>query len=441
VYSSALEGFAARMTDKQLRRVLRDSSVKYVEPDAEVTIADKPTPGDRSRRAPVGGAAVGPHTLPPSGQTVQTGATWGLDRIDQPARPLNGIYRYTATGATVRAYILDTGIYAAHSQFGGRAWGGFTAIADGRGANDCHGHGTHVAGTIGGSIHGVAKGVQLVGVRVLGCNGSGTWAGIIAGIDYVTYNHNGPTVANMSLSGGFNQAVNDAVTRSIAEGVTYAVAASNDYGANACSYSPASTPDALTVGATDSADARAAFSNIGPCLDVWAPGVSITSTWPTSTTATNTISGTSMASPHVAGLAALFLQNNPYATPATVNAVIKGAAVGVVSNPGAGSTNLLARKWNGAIAGTGSSSYEPDGSYWYQATSGYIRAWLHGTTGTDPDLYLQRWNGSAWVDVAVSATTTPRERVVYLGAPGYYTLRMYGYSGGNTYDAWATHPA
>jgi subtilisin family serine protease len=440
VYSSALRGFSARLSAAQLRAVRRDGSVAYVEQDSLASINDKPAPKDRSRKAPTLGSAVGPHTLPPTGESVQTGATWGIDRVDQPYLALNGTYRYTSKGNGVTAYVIDTGIYTAHSNFGGRAVGGFTAIGDGNGTNDCHGHGTHVAGTIGSASFGVAKGVRLVAVRVLDCGGSGSWSGVISGIDYVTYTHNGPSVANMSLGGGFNQAVNDAVTNSIGEGVTYAVAAGNSND-NACNYSPSSTPLALTVAATDSADARASFSNYGTCVDVFDPGVNIKSLWPTSTTATAVLSGTSMASPHVAGLAALFLQTSPTATPATVNSVIKGDAVaGVVSNP-AGSPNYLARKWNGAISGTGASSYEPDGGYWYQSGSGYIRAWLEGTAGTDPDLYLQKWNGSVWVDVAVSASVTPRERISYLATSGYYTLRLYGYSGGNTYDAWATHPS
>lgn len=442
VYTSALRGFAARLSAAQLRQVRRDSSVAYVEQDSVATINEKPAPGGTSTTAPRGGGTTGPHTQAPSGKSVQTGATWGLDRIDQPYRPLNGTYRYTSVGTGVTAYVIDTGILTSHTQFGSRASGGFTAIGDGNGTNDCNGHGTHVAGTIGGSTYGVAKNVRLVAVRVLDCSGSGSWSGVISGIDYVTYTHNGPSVANMSLGGGYVQAVNDAVTNSIAEGVTYAVAAGNDYGANACNTSPASTPGALTVGATDSADARAAFSNIGTCVDLFAPGVNITSAWRTSTTATNTISGTSMASPHVAGLAAQFLYTNPTATPATVAAALKNTAVaGVVSSPGAGSPNLLARRWNGALSATGASSYEPDGSYWYQGTGGYIRGWLQGTSGTDPDLYLEKWNGSSWVSVAGSASLTPQERITYLATSGYYRLRVYAYSGAASYDAWATHPS
>lgn len=444
IYSQAIDGFSAKLTSAQLRRVRADNAVKYVEQDGVVKINDaKPAPPRGTSVAPNSKtkAQLAPRSLPVTGKGVQTGATWGLDRIDQRARPLNGIYRYTSTGVGVTAYIIDTGIYTAHSNFGGRASGGFSAVNDGRGAADCNGHGTHVAGTIGSATYGVAKAVRLVGVRVLDCAGSGSYSGVIAGIDWVTYNHSGPSVANMSLGGGFSQAVNDATTASINEGVSYAIAAGNS-GANACSSSPSSTPLAITVGATDSADARASFSNYGPCLDVFAPGVNITSTWNTGTSATAVLSGTSMASPHVAGLAALYLQANPYAAPAAVTAALKATAVsGLVTNPGAGSANLLARKWNSTLTATGNSQYEPDGTYWYQANSGYIRAWLEGTGGTDPDLILQRWNGSAWVAVASSASITPKERVNYLGSAGYYTLRVYAYSGAGTYDAWATHPS
>jgi len=437
VFSHALHGFAARLSTTQLAHIRQDSSVAYVEPDSVVTANAKPTP-------PSSGAAPGTSTSrradngPVSGNSVETGATWGLDRVDQPYRPLNGLYRYTSTGSGVTAYIIDTGIYTAHSDFGGRASGGFTAISDGRGSNDCHGHGTHVAGTVGGTRYGVAKGVRLVAVRVLDCAGNGSLSGVISGIDWVTYVHTGPSVANMSLGGGYSAALNDAVTNSIASGVTYSVAAGNS-GDNACNYSPASTPGALTVAATDSTDTKPVWSDFGSCVDVFAPGVSITSDWIGSTTATNTISGTSMATPHVTGLAALYLQDAPYSTPATVNRVITTDAVtGVVSNP-AGSPNRLARKWNSSLSGTGATSYEPDGAYWYQ-NAGYIQAWLQGSSGTDTDLYLQQWNGSTWINVASSISITPQERIVYNGTAGYYRAEAYAYSGGGTYDIWVTHP-
>lgn len=311
-YGTVLNGYSAQLSATQLAAVRKDSNVAYVVQDSVVTAT-----------------------------ATQTGATWGLDRIDQRARPLDSSYTYDTTATNVTAYIIDTGILTTHSQFGGRAVGGFTSINDGRGTSDCSGHGTHVAGTVGGSTYGVAKGVKLVAVRVLNCAGSGTNAGVIAGVDWVTANHTTPAVANMSLGGSANTALDTAVANSIAAGVTYAIAAGNS-NANACNASPARLAAAITVGATTSTDARASYSNYGSCLDVFAPGSSITSAWYTSTSATNTISGTSMASPHVAGVAALYLAANPSASPATVrNAIVNGATTGVVTSPGTSSPNRL----------------------------------------------------------------------------------------------------
>jgi subtilisin family serine protease len=246
----------------------------------------------------------------------------------------------------VTAYVIDTGIRLTHDEFGGRAVSGFDAV-DGGPADDCNGHGTHVAGTIGGSTYGVAKSVQLVAVRVLNCSGSGTWAGVIAGIDWVTGQHtSGPAVANMSLGGGASTAVDTAVSNSIADGVTYAVAAGNGNVAgraqDACKSSPARTPGALTIGAADKADKKASWSNYGNCVDWFAPGVSITSAWIGSDSATNTISGTSMATPHTAGVAALYLQGNPAASPAGVRtALYDNLTKGVVTSSKTANNHLL----------------------------------------------------------------------------------------------------
>lgn len=271
-------------------------------------------------------AAVVPDGVATVDET-QTGTTWGLDRIDQRKLPLSGTFTYTNTGAGVTAYVIDTGIRTTHVEFGGRARSGWDVIDNDADASDCNGHGTHVAGTIGGATYGVAKGVDLVAVRVLDCGGSGLWSGVIAGIDFVTADHEAgqPAVANMSLGGGANMAVDQAVKNSIADGVAYAVAAGNS-NAPACQFSPARVPEAMTSGASTIGDAKASFSNWGSCMDWFAPGQTITSAWRTSDTATNTISGTSMASPHTAGVAALYLQSSPGASPAAVSKALASAA-------------------------------------------------------------------------------------------------------------------
>jgi subtilisin family serine protease len=271
--------------------------------------------------------------------------SYGLDRIDQRNRPLDSSYTYATTATAVHAYIIDTGIRTTHGDFGGRATSGFDAI-DGGAADDCNGHGTHVAGTVGGAAHGVAKGVRLVAVRVLNCEGSGTTAQVVAGIDWVTANAVEPAVANMSLGGGADTALDAAVRRSIASGVSYAIAAGNGFlglfPLNACSQSPARVTEALTVSATDSSDRKPFWANTGTCVDLLAPGVSITSTWSTGDAATNTITGTSMSTPHVAGAAALYLHGNPAATPAQVHAaIVSSATTGVVGSPGSGTPNRL----------------------------------------------------------------------------------------------------
>jgi hypothetical protein len=273
--------------------------------------------------------------------TTQTGATWGIDRIDQRALPLSTTYNYNNDGTGVTVYIIDTGINYTHNEYSGRAFFGVDEIIPSTNGLDCNGHGSHVSGTVGGTTYGVAKKVKLVAVRVLSCAGSGSTAGVVAGIDWVTANRVLPAAANMSLGGGFSATLNAAVTNSIAAGVTYGIAAGNS-AADACNSSPSSTPNAVTVGATDITDHWASFSNFGPCVDIDAPGVNITSAWMGSNTATNTISGTSMATPHVVGAAALYLQSNPSATPAQVAAALTSNATnGTIIGVPNGTVNKL----------------------------------------------------------------------------------------------------
>lgn len=271
---------------------------------------------------------------------TQSGATWGLDRSDQKDLPLNGTYSYNATGAGVTAFIIDTGVRASHSEFRGRIDPGVTAVDDGRGSSDCNGHGTHVAGTTAGSRYGVAKGADVVPVRVLGCDGTGSTAGIVAGMDWVSSNANGPSVANMSLGGDVSAAMDNAIARMSRAGVVPLVAAGNDY-ANACYYSPARASSAITVGSTDRYDQLSEFSNWGSCVDILAPGTDITSAWPSSDSGTNTISGTSMATPHVAGAAALYLQQHPNASVSEVERALKNTATPRTIDYVNGSPNLM----------------------------------------------------------------------------------------------------
>ncbi|MEI7058538.1 S8 family peptidase [Nocardioides sp. CCNWLW239] len=377
-YDKAITGFSATLDADALDALRNDPDVDYVEANQTVKAS-----GD------------------------QANPTWGLNRIDQRNLPLNSNYHYDYTGSGVKAYIIDTGIRSAHADFGGRVTSGYTAI--GSSTEDENGHGTHVAGTVGGSTYGVAKNVTLVPVRVLDASGSGTTAGVIAGVNWVTSNHtSGPAVANMSLGGGVSSTLDTAVSNSIADGVTYAVAAGNDYGANACNGSPSRVAAALTVGSTTSTDAKSDFSNIGSCLDLFAPGSSITSAWHTSNTATNTISGTSMATPHVAGVAALYLQAHPTASASSVaSAIVSNATTGVVTSPGTGSPNrLLYSLWSGGTdptdppttgnllvnpgfesgaTGWSSSSGVIDSSSGAPARTGSYKAWLngYGTARTD----------------------------------------------------------
>lgn len=313
IFSSAVKGFSAEMSSEDAELMSSDDRVQYIEEDAEVSAAD-----------------------------VQPGATWGLDRIDQRTLPLNSAYNFATTGSGVNAYILDSGIRVTHAEFGGRASVAFDALNDGQNGNDCYGHGTHVAGIIGSSTYGVAKGVALRAVRVLPCNGIGQISDLISGIDWVTANRINPAVANISIiAGGTSSALDAAVSNSVSSGVTFVVAAGN-VNQDACGYSPARASSVITVGATTNLDEKAAYSNFGACVDMFAPGSGILSTWNTDDNATRTQSGTSMAAPMVAGAAALYLAIDPTATPASVSQGLKSLATpNTVSNLDTASPNKL----------------------------------------------------------------------------------------------------
>ena len=367
-YTTALRGFSVTLPSTAASRLAADPLVAAVTRDQRVTV-----------------------------DTVQSGAQYDLDRTDQRSGT-DGSYTYNATGAGVHAYDIDTGITPGHTDFGGRASVGYDAMNDGHNGIDCNGHGTHTAGTIGGTVHGMAKQVSLVAVRVLDCNGSGSSSQIIAGVDWVARNAVHPAVANMSLgsSVGTDSSIDAAVNGLISSGVTVAVAAGNGYGnglyaQDACSTSPADVPNAITVSATDSTDTKPIWANTGTCVDIFAPGVGVVSDWYTSSTATQSDDGTSMSTPHVAGAAALYLQSNPSATPAQVASFLTSqATAGAVKSPGTGSPNKLLYIGGISAGGTPPANVPPTASYSF-TTSGLSATFTDTSTDSDGTIASRSW--------------------------------------------------
>ena len=429
---TALNGFAVNLSEAQAKKLAADPAVKYVEQDRKVRASD-----------------------------TQTNPTWGLDRIDQPSLPLSSSYTYpTSAGQGVNVYVVDTGILTTHSQFGGRAKHAYDAIDGDTNATDCNGHGTHVAGTIAGSTYGVAKKATVHAVRVLKCDGWSQGNSVAAGMDWVARNGVKPAVVNMSLGGGVSSANDDAARRLLSAGIITVVAAGNE-GQDACNVSPARVSGALTVAASNSSDGRSIFtngsSNYGTCVDLFAPGSNITSAWHTGTSATNSISGTSMATPHVAGAAALYLgiSGNSGKTPAEVNQALVSNTVANKISDVRGSPNKLLQTtflnggnpdpdpdpeptacseqtFTGSL-NPGAEAYEPNDTYYQTTTTGVHRGCLTGPAGADFDLYLLKWNGSGWTTVAEGATPAASEKVEYTGTAGYYTWRIHAYSGSGSY--------
>ncbi|MBW8186337.1 S8 family peptidase [Shewanella nanhaiensis] len=413
-FGNSLNGVLVQANKEQLKALQQDPNVKYIEQDQIMSI---------NPMVDIAGD--------------QSGATWGLDRVDQRDLPLNNNYHYDFDGSGVTAYVVDTGVLNTHNEFGGRASSGYDFVDNDNDATDCNGHGTHVAGTIGGSTYGVAKNVNVVGVRVLGCSGSGSNSGVIAGINWVKNNAQGPSVANMSLGGGASQATDDAVNSAVAAGITFVVAAGND-NSNACNYSPARAADAITVGSTTSSDSRSSFSNYGSCLDIYAPGSSIKSAWYNSNSATNTISGTSMASPHVAGVAALYLDESPSSTPTQIESLLSSrSSSGKVSDARSGSPNKLVYSLTGDGGGCGNDC--PGGDTELTNNQGVT---VNGGTGSETMFFIDVPAGATSLSVNLAGGSGDADIYVQQGAqPTQTQYQCRPYKNGNNESCDFSAPA
>ena len=400
-FKSALKGGVFTMSKKQAQRLANDPRVKLVEQDQTISIA-----------------------------ATQSNPTWGIDRVDQRDLPLSDSYSYNTGASNVNAYILDTGIDNNHSDFGGRSSSGYDFIDNDNDASDCQGHGTHVAGTVGSNTYGVAKDVNLIGVRVLDCEGSGSYSAIISGMDWVADNHTKPAVANMSLGGGSSSSVDDAVQGMTNAGVTVVVAAGNDND-NACSYSPAGAPSAITVGSTTSSDERSSFSNYGSCLDIYAPGSNITST--RNNGGTQTMSGTSMASPHVAGIAALYLAENPNASVSQVTQAVTDAATpNKVTDAKSGSPNLLAYSIFGGSNPDPDPDPDPDPEPGNELENG-VAVDLSGAKGSEKEYTFNVPAGASAADFQMSGGSGDADLYVKFGsAPTLNSYDCRPYKNGNS---------
>ena len=415
VFSSATHGYAVEMSEQAAMQLSEDPRVKFVEEDGIISV-----------------------------DAEQLNATWGIDRIDQRPMPLSTTYQYDRTGAGVTAYVIDTGIFPTHLDFGGRAQVAFDVVGDGQNGVDCNGHGTHVAGTIGGTTSGVAKQVKLRGVRVLGCGGSGSVSDVIAGIDWVTANAVRPAVVNMSLGGDPSDALDAAVAGSVASGLPYVLAAGNS-NLDACNYSPGRVPSAITVAASDQSDARAFFSNFGSCVDIFAPGMWVVSAWITTDNTYASLNGTSMASPHVAGVAALLLEQDPSLPPSQLATLITGASTtGVLTSIGVGSPDRLlysrietapvpcnGTRLSGSVTG-GTPGFQSS-SNGFAASTGMFRGELRPSGASAFRLSLEQRKGHNWPQIAQSSLVNGVQTIAYRGKSGTYRWRIDSLDGGGSY--------
>jgi len=439
VYESSIKGYSAEMSEAEALRLSDNPRIKFVEEDSEV-----------------------------DPQSSQSNATWGISRIDQRAGtlPSDTTYDYSATGLGVTAFVIDTGVWTENPDFNGRAETGFEALRDSQPITECNGHGTHVAGIVGSSTYGIAKNVRIVSVKVFPCWGAASVSDVISGIDWVSRNLSGPSVANMSFSGTRSTALEDSVRSLIGRGVTVTVAAGNN-GDDACSYSPSHLAEAITVGSTYYTDERPSSTNYGSCLDVFAPGVAITSTWNQPSMPVNTISGTSMASPHVAGVAALFLERNPSASPLEVaNAITQNATVDSVFNAGTGSPNRFlysgfllggdppptqepkptpdpdactGTQFGGTLVAGGSTNYQSSMNG-FSGGSGSYSGRLTLPSGNTFVLSLEQKKGRSWTVVASSPGTSETELISFKGKSGTYRWRVRSVYGVGDYQLCSVTP-